>query len=89
MLIDASSYDNLDANKQHQRLLSQPKCFENFDNDTGCMLEEMRKLFGWTIDKVPFRRDIERCRTNVAKCWIKKLRAFKLEEAAAPISIEL
>ena len=39
------TYDNLEDNRRQQRLLSKPKYFENFDNDTKRMLEEKRKVF--------------------------------------------
>ena len=38
------TYDNLEDNRQQQRLLLKPKYFESFDNDTKRMLEEKRKV---------------------------------------------
>ena len=38
------TYDNLEDNRQQQRLLLKPKYFESFDNDTKRMLEEKRSF---------------------------------------------
>ena len=38
------TYDNLEDNRQQQRLLLKPKYFESFDNGTKRMLEEKRKV---------------------------------------------
>ena len=38
------TYDNLEDNRQQQRLLLKPKYFESFDNDTKRMLEEEEGL---------------------------------------------
>ena len=59
------TYDNLEDNRQQQRLLLKPKYFESFDNDTKRMLEEKRKVLRWVVDKVPDLRGIEDCRAIV------------------------
>ena len=48
------TYDNSKENKQQQRLLLKPKCFENFDNDTKRMLQEKKKVVRWVVYEVPF-----------------------------------
>ena len=59
------TYDNLEDNRQQQRLLLKPKYFESFDNDTKRMLEEKRKVLRWVVDKVPDLRGIEDCHAIV------------------------
>ena len=45
------TYDNLEDNRQQQRLLLKPKYFEGFDNDTKRMLEEKSKVLRTVVDK--------------------------------------
>ena len=59
------TYDNLEDNRQQQRLLLKPKYFESFDNDTNRMLEEKSKVLRWVVHKVPDLRFFEDCRAVV------------------------
>ena len=59
------THDNLEHNRQQQRLPLKPNYFENFDNDTKRKLEEKSKVLRWVVDKVPDLRDIEDCRAVV------------------------
>ena len=68
----------LEDNRQQQRLLLNPKYFENFDNDTKRMLEEKSKVLRWVVDKVPDLRDIEDCRAVVVDYRKDTLRWYKL-----------
>ena len=72
------TYDNLEDNRQQQRLLLKPKYFEDFDSDTKRMLEEKRKVLRWVVDKVPDLRDIENCRAIVFNDRTDTLRLYKL-----------
>ena len=45
------TYDELEENRQQQRLILKPICFENFDNDTKRILEEKSKVFRRVIEK--------------------------------------
>ena len=81
--------DNLEDNRQQQRLLSKPKSFESFDNDTKRMLEEKRKVLRWVVDKVPDLRGIEDCRAIVVDYRKDTLREYKLLGDYVPIANEL
>ena len=59
------TYDNLEDNRQQQRLLLIPKYFGSFDKNTNCMLEEKRKVLRWVVDKTPHLRFFENCRAVV------------------------
>ena len=83
------TYDNLEDNRQQQRLLLKPKYFENFDNDTKLMLEEKSKVLRWVVDKVPDLRDIEDCRAIVDDYRKEILREYILLEDSVPIENEL
>ena len=83
------TYDNLEDNRQQQRLLLKPKYFESFDNETKRMLEEKSKVLLWVVDKVPDLRDIEDCRTVVVDYRKDTLRWYKLLEDSVPIENEL
>ena len=72
------TYDNLEDNRQQQRLLLKPKYFESFDNDTKRMLEEKSKVLRWVVDKVPDLRGIEDCRAIVFDYRKDTLREYKL-----------
>ena len=82
-------YDNLEDNRQQQRLLLKPKNFESFDNDTKRMLEEKRKVLRWVVDKVPDLRGIEDCRAIVVDYRKDTLREYKLLGDYVPIANEL
>ena len=83
------TYDNLEDNRQQQRLLLKPKYFESFDNDTKRMLEEKRKVLRWVVDKVPDLRGIEDCRAIVVDNRKDTLREYKLLGDYVPIANEL
>ena len=83
------TYDNLEDNRQQQRLLLKPKYFESFDNDTKRMLEEKRKVLRWVVDKVPDLRGIEDCRAIVVDYRKDTLREYKLLGDYVPIANEL
>ena len=83
------TYDNLEDNRQQQRLLLKPKYFESFDNDTKRMLEEKRKVLQWVVDKVPDLRDIKDWRAVVDNYRKDALRGYKLWEDSVLIENEL
>ena len=83
------TYDNLEDNRQQQRLLLKPKYFESFNNDTRRMLEEKRKVLRWVVDKVPDLRGIEDCRAIVVDYRKDTLREYKLLGDYVPIANEL
>ena len=83
------TYDDLEDSRQQQRLLLKPKYFENFDNDTKRMLEEMKKVLRWVVDKVPDLRDIEDCRAVVVNYRKDTLRLYQLLEDSDQIGNEL
>ena len=83
------TYDNLEDNRQQQRLLLKPKYFESFDNDTKRMLEEKSKVLRWVVDKVPDLRDIEDCRAVVVDDREDTLRWYKLLADYVPIGDQL
>ena len=80
------TYDNLEDNRQQQRLLLIPKYF---DNDTKRMLEEKSKNLRSVVDKVPDLQDIEDCRAVVVDYRKDTLRWYKLLEDSFPIENEL
>ena len=82
------TYDNLEDDRQQQRLLLKPKFFESFDNDIKRMLEEKSKVMRWVVDKVPDLRDIEDCRAVVVDYRKDILRLYKLLEDSVPIENE-
>ena len=82
------TYDNLEDNRQQQRLLLKPKYFESFDNDTKRMLEEKSKVLRWVVDKVPDLRDIEGWRAVVVDYRKDALRGYKLVEDSVLIGNE-
>ena len=82
------TYDNLEDNRQLQRLLLKPKHFENFDNETKRMLEEKSKVLQWVVDKVPDLRHIGDCRAVVVDYRKDALRVYKLLEDSVPIENE-
>ena len=82
------TYDNLEDNRQQQRLLLKPKYFESFDNDTKRMLEEKSKFLRWVVDKVPDPRDIEDWRAVVVDYRRDALRGYKLVEDSVLIGNE-
>ena len=71
------TYDNLEDNRQQQRLLLKPIYFENFDNDTKRIIEEKSKVLRWVVDKVTDLRDIEDCRAVVVDYLKDTLREYK------------
>ena len=83
------TYDELDGNREQQRLILKPKYFKIFDNDTKRNLEEKSKILRWVVEKVPFLRDIERFRTELLDCRKNTIRAFQLVEATKPYYNEL
>ena len=83
------TYDNLEDNRQQQRLLLKPRYFESFDNDTKRMLEEKSKVLRWVVDKVPDLRDIEDCRAVVVDYRKDTLRWYSMLEDSVPIESEL
>ena len=83
------TYDNMEDNRQQQRLLLKPKYFESFDNDTKRMLEEKSKVLRWVVDKVPDLRDIEDCRAVVVDYRKDILRWYSMLEDSVPIESEL
>ena len=83
------TYDNLEDNRQQQRLLLKLKYFESFDNDTKRMLEEKRKVLRWVVDKVPDLRGNEDCRAIVVDYRKDILREYKLVGDYFPIANEL
>ena len=83
------TYDNLEDNRQQQRLLLKPKYFESFDNDTKRMLEEKRKVLRWVVDKIPDLRFFENCRAVVVDYRKDTLRVYKLLGDYVPIENEL
>ena len=82
------TYDDLEDNRQQQRLLLKPKYFENFDNDTKRMLEEESKVLRWVVDKVPALRDIEDCRAIAFDYRKDTLRLYQLWEDSVQIENE-
>ena len=82
-------YDNLEDNRQQQRLLLKPKYFESFDNNTKRMIEEKSKVLRWVVDKVPDLQDTEDCRAVVVDYRKDTLRVYKLLEDSVPIMNEL
>ena len=83
------TYDNLEDNRQQQRLLLKPKYFESFDNDTKRMLEEKSKVLRCVVDKVPDLRDIEECCAVVVYYRKDTLRVYKLFVDYVPTDNEL
>ena len=83
------TYDNLEDNRQQQRLLLKRKYFESFDKDTKRMLEEKSKVLRWVVDKVPDLRDIEDCRAVNVDYRKDTFRVYKFLEDSDPIEIEL
>ena len=81
--------DNLEDNRQQQRLLLKPKYFESFDNDTKRMLEEKSEVLRWVVEKVPDLRDIKECRAVVVDYRKDTLRVYILFEDYVPIDNEL
>ena len=72
------TYDNLEDNRQQQRLLSKPKYFKIFENDTKRMLEEKSKVLRWVVDKIPDLRFLEDCRAVVVDYQKDTLRVYKI-----------
>ena len=83
------TFNNLEDNRQQQRLLLKPKYFENFDNDTKRLFEEKSKVLRWVVDKVPDLRDLEDCRAVVVDYRKDTLQRYKLLEDSVPIEIEM
>ena len=83
------TYDNLEDNRQQQRLILKPKYFESFDNDTKRMLEEKSKVLQWRVDKIPDLQDIEDCRAVVVDYRKDTLRWYNILEDSVPIENEL
>ena len=83
------TYDNLEDNRQQQRLILKPKYFESFDKDTKRMLEEKSKVLRWVVDKVPDLRDIQDCRAVVVDYRKDTLRWYNILEDSVPIESEL
>ena len=83
------TYDNLEDNRQQQRLLLKPKYFESIDNNTKRMSEEKSKVLRWVVDKVPDLRDIEDCHAVVVDYRKFTLRWYKLLEDSVPIENQL
>ena len=82
------TYDNLEDNRQQQRLLLKPKYFESFDNDTKRMLEEKRKVLRWVVDKIPDLRVFDNCRAVVLDYRKDTLRLYKILGDYIPIENE-
>ena len=83
------TYDNLEDNRQQQRLLLKPKYFESFDNDTKRMLEEKRKVLRWVVDRILDLQFFENCRAVVVDYRKDTLRVYKLLGDYVPIENEL
>ena len=83
------TYDDLEDNRQQQRLLLKPKYFESFDNDTKRMLEEKRKVLRWVVDQIPDLQDFEDCRAVVVDYRKDTLRWYNILEDSVPIEDEL
>ena len=83
------TYDNLEDNRQQQRLLLKPKYFESFDKDTKRMLEEKSTVLRCVVDKIPDLRFFEDCRAVVVDYRKKTLRVYKLLGEYVPIKNEL
>ena len=83
------TYDNLEDNRQQQRLLLKPKYFENSDNDNKRMLEEKSKVLRWVVDKDPDIRDIEDCRAVVVDYRKDTLQGYKLLDDSVSIENQL
>ena len=83
------TYDNLEDNRQQQRLLLKPKYFESFDNDTKRMLEEKSKVLRWVVDKIPDLQDVEDCRAVVVDYRKDTLRWYNILEDFVSIENEL
>ena len=83
------TYDNLEDNRQQQRLLLKPKYVESFDNDTKPILEEKGKVLRWVVDKIPDLQDIEDCRAVVVDYRKDTLRWYNILEDSVPIENEL
>ena len=83
------TYDNLEDNRQQQRLLLKPKYVESFDNDTKPILEEKGKVLRWVVDKIPDLQDIEDCRAVVVDYRKDTLRWYNILEDSVTIENEL
>ena len=81
------TYDNLETNRKQQRLPLKPTYFEAFDNDTKRMLEEKSNVLRSVVDKLPFLRDIEMCRTDFSGYYPDTFRGYKSVKAAHPNSV--
>ena len=81
--------DNLEDNRQQQRLLLKPKYFENLDNDTTRILQEKKKVLRWVVDKIPDLRFFEDCRAVVVDYWKETLQVYKLLGDYVPIENEM
>ena len=71
------SYDELEENRQQQKITIKTRFFENFDSDKKCILEEMSKILRWVVEKVPFLGDIERFRTEICDCRKRQLKTIQ------------
>ena len=81
--------DNLEDNRQKQRLLLKQKYFESFDNDTKRMLKEKSKVLRWVVDKIPDLQDIEDCRAVVVDYRKDTLPWYNILDDSVPIENEL
>ena len=48
------TYDELEENRQQQKLILKRKYFENFNNDNKRILEEKSKVLRWVVEGCPF-----------------------------------
>ena len=83
------TYDNLEDNRQQQRLLLKPNYLEAFKNDINRRLEQKSKFFVVENDELPLLRDTENFRTKFLGCWKNIFQAFKSLKAVVPILSEL
>ena len=83
------TYDNLEDNRQQQRLLLKPKYFESFDNDTKRIIEEKSKVLRFVVDKIPDLQDTEDCRAVVVDYRKYTMRWYNILVDSVPIEIEL
>ena len=69
------TYDELDENRQQQRLPLKPMYFDSFDSDTKRILEQKSKVWRVVVENVPFLWDTEIYRSELVDCRRETLRA--------------
>ena len=83
------TYDEIEENREQQRLLLKPKFFEIFDNDNNRMLKKNCIILGLVIDKMPSLQDIEIFGSEFVDCRKDTLRAYIVMDASNPVLNEL